>query len=103
MKIPDDYMSEEELDEQEQQEQEAQEEEVPRRKRKVLPKMPRPPQRPAVKVPQQRYVSFAQQAAEGIADSESQEVIATDVWSALANIISRLERMENAIGVMQDG
>jgi len=50
--------------------------------------------------PTQRYQSFAQQAAEGIIDSETKEVLATDIWTALANILERLERIETSIGSM---
>lgn len=50
----------------------------------------------------QRYLPYYQEASVGIVDSESKEVIANDVLSALANIITRLERIENAIGNMVD-
>ncbi len=77
------------------------------RPKKKLPPMPSPkrmPQRSQEPVEvQRRYVAFAQQAAEGIMDNETQEVIASDMWTALANIIERLERIENSIGVMQEG
>jgi hypothetical protein len=48
-----------------------------------------------------RYASFAQQSVEGIIDNETKEILATDIYTALANIIDRLERIENSIGVMQ--
>ena len=51
--------------------------------------------------PKARYAWVVQQAAEALIDAETNEVIATDIGQALANVIERLERIENAIGVMQ--
>lgn len=51
--------------------------------------------------PKSRYAWVVQQAAEALIDTETNEVIAPDIGSALANIVERLERIENAIGVMQ--
>lgn len=65
------------------------------RPRKLPPPQPRPP-----RTPQVRYTAFKQEAAEGIIDRESNEVIATDINTALANIIERLERIENNIGAI---
>lgn len=45
-----------------------------------------------------RYVYFNQQQVEGIADAETNEVIASDVWGALTEIIERLDRIEVLIG-----
>ena len=94
--IPDEEYEEEEDDDEEDDEdaEDAEEEVAPRgRPRKSLKKSE----------PQsvnKRYSAFQQQAAEGIVDSETQEIIASDIWTALANIIERLERIETAIGVM---
>ena len=49
-----------------------------------------------------RYNAFSQQQAEGIIDSESNEVLAVSIWEALADIIERLERIENAIGMIAE-
>lgn len=69
--------------------------------KKQLPPLPKQAVKQKTAVPTVRYTAFAQQAAEGIMDGETREVIATDIWAALANIIERLERIENNIGVMQ--
>ena len=66
---------------------------------------PRRVGRPAVKrrapePPAKRYASFRQEAAEGIIDVETNEVVAGDLWSALADMKSQLDRIENAIGVL---
>jgi len=112
----------EQLEEQEEEEEEEQPERIefekPIKKRSNLPPLPPlPPMRPRPQVqqrqqgqpiqrqippikPQVRYQGFVQQAAEGVVDVETQEVIATDIWTALANVIERLERIENAIGSM---
>lgn len=45
-----------------------------------------------------RYVAFVQHQKEGVIDAESKEVVAETIWEALANIIERLERIENTIG-----
>lgn len=63
---------------------------------------PRTIPRPQAPKTFQRYVAFTQQAAEGIADNETKEVIAADIWTALANIIERLERIETSIGSMME-
>lgn len=99
---------EEEFEEEEEEEEEIEEPVQQKGRGRPVKKYPPLPKRPAAhpqqpQAPQVRYTAFAQQAAEGIMDSETQEVIATDMWTALANIIERLERMENAIGVMQEG
>lgn len=77
-----------------------------------LPDMPPqyPPQQPRPQMqyaqPQQaprlvkRYSAFSQQAAEGIIDNETKEVLATDLWAAIADIVERLERIERSIGSM---
>lgn len=103
-KIDEEYEEDEDMDDDED-EDDLEEPSVQRRgrpKKQPLKKQVKSPA-PAMRAPQKRYTAFAQQAAEGIMDGETQEIIATDVWSALANIIERLERMENAIGVMQEG
>lgn len=61
---------------------------------------PRQPSRQQPEPLQKRYTHFNQPAVEGIMDGETQEVLATDTWAALADIIERLERIENSIGVM---
>lgn len=51
-----------------------------------------------------RYTAFHQDSADGIQDAETGEVLAVNnLWVVLADIIQRLERIENAIGVMQEG
>ena len=73
-----------------------------------LPRTPQPPQAQAgarfqprqPPQPRTRYSSFQQQAAEGVIDTETQEVVAADMWTAFANIMERLERIENSIGTM---
>jgi hypothetical protein len=63
---------------------------------------PQQPQQPVPRpVPQlKRYTAFSQPAAEGIMDTETQEVIATDIWTILADIKGSLERIEMSIGSM---
>jgi len=73
----------------------------PAKPRPVLPPIRRAVQPP--EPPKKRYQGFVQQSAEGIIDVETQEVIATDIWTALANIIERLERIENSVGSMLNG
>ena len=108
-KLDEEFDEEDEEDEEEDEEDEEDREEMPApkknkkgqgRPKKALVRKPVPVQ-PAQSGPQARYTAFAQQAVEGIQDRETKEVIATDTWTALANIIERLERIENAIGVMQ--
>ena len=73
------------------------------RKKSILPEEPVQERTPKVKkkrAPAQRYTAFHQQEAHGIADVETQEVIATDVLEALANILARLERIETTMGDM---
>lgn len=53
---------------------------------------------PGKKLQQRRYSAIIQQPYEGIVDSETRELIATSVWDALADILERLERIENSIG-----
>ena len=72
-----------------------------------LPPMPEPParvvkprQQAPPRVPQIRYTGFVQQAREGVADAETGEVIASDVWDAFADVITRLERIERTLGSM---
>ena len=117
-RIYDDEQGDEEEISEDEMEQELEEQESPR---KIKPKLPPlPPLPPARTIPRQpiqrrqpiqqqqqvqpqpvkRYQGFVQQAAEGVIDVETQEVIATDIWTALANIIERLERIENSIGSM---
>jgi len=48
----------------------------------------------------QRYTAFYQQEASGIADVETNEVVATNVLEALANIMARLEKIELTLGNM---
>lgn len=93
------------------------EQEEERRSRGRPRKLPPPPQLPPMPTPkrklpapprqqqppQLRYTGFVQQAAEGIMDSETNEVLATDMWTALANIIERLERIETSLGSMLEG
>lgn len=50
--------------------------------------------------PTKRYSYFVQQPIEGIQDEESKEIVAVNIWQALADIIERLERIENSIGNM---
>jgi len=107
------------LDEEEEISEEEMEEELEEqpRKAKLPPLPPLPPARPRLPMqrrpiqqqptqhapaqpPVKRYQGFVQQATEGVIDVETQELIATDVWTALANIIERLERIENSIGSM---
>ena len=99
--IPDEEYEEEEddYDEEDEEEEEAPVVRSPGRPKKVVKHNPGVKQPPAPA--QKRYSAFQQQAAEGIVDSETQEIVAGDIWTALANIMERLERIENAIGVMQ--
>ena len=104
---------EEEISEEEMDEELEEEEQAPRKPVRKLPPMPSPtgvkpmaqPRSPIHKPIKQlqRYRAFAQQQAEGIIDTESEEVIASDIWTALANIIERLERIENSVGSMLNG
>jgi hypothetical protein len=55
---------------------------------------------------QPRFVAFSIPQRVGIADSESDEVIAEGEFSvlqAMSNIIERLERIENTLGAMLEG
>jgi len=102
---PDEEYEEEEEDEEEEEEDEEEiEERLPRGRPKILKKMPRvfTSSRPTAK-PQRRYAWVVQQQAEALVDTETNEVIATDIGTALADITERLERIEDAIGVMQEG
>lgn len=47
-----------------------------------------------------RYVVYSQQPV--VIDSESKEIIAVDAMDALAEIITRLERIEDAIGAVSN-
>ena len=101
---------EEEISEEEMDEELEEEEQAPRKPIRKLPPLPTrvKPMQPRSPIHKpikqlQRYRAFAQQQAEGIIDTESEEVIASDIWTALANIIERLERIENSVGSMLNG
>lgn len=49
-----------------------------------------------------RYAAYHIAEETGIADVEANEKIASTIWEALANIIERLERIENNIGALQE-
>ena len=70
---------------------------APVRKAPVAQPMPVQPQPQA---PASRYTSLKQEQVEGIIDAETKEVIATDLWTALAKIMESQERIENSIGSM---
>ena len=70
---------------------------APRTTPRFQPRQPAPAQ-PVQ--PKSRYSGFQQQAAEVVIDTETQEVIATDMWTAFANIMERLERIETTQGSM---
>jgi len=67
---------------------------------KPVKKLPPLPPLPKSQKALKRYVPFQQQALEGIMDNETKEVLATDIWTALSDILERLERIENTIGSM---
>lgn len=49
-----------------------------------------------------RFKPAIQQPFEGILDSESGEIIADSIWAAFAEVLDRLERLENSIGSMME-
>lgn len=52
--------------------------------------------------PQRRYAAFHSPERMGVVDVETNEVIGEDVHSLLADIIDRLERIENNLGSIMD-
>lgn len=90
-------MDEDDLEEEEQEELEKIEKIIPKKthikNKKIIKK-----QKPA---PAQRYVPFAISERVGIMDSETQEVLAEGslaILQTLADVVTRLERIENLIG-----
>lgn len=57
-----------------------------------------PVQKQAPEPVQRRYVAFVQQPREGVVDAETNEVVGDNVYSILADVIERLERIESSIG-----
>ena len=98
-KDEDEYPEEEELEEDEEEEEI---EEPPKKvSLKKLPSFMRPEEKPKPKIEKpktKRFAAFVQQAAEGVIDTETNEGMTT--LESLANIIERLERIENAIGMI---
>ena len=95
----------EELEEELEEEEEEFEEDLPPMKKK--PKKLRPKiNKPQPKEPKQRYVAFNIPPRMGIMDAETNEVVAEGEFAMLqaqANMIERLERIENSIGSIMEG
>lgn len=73
---------------------------VPIREERPIAQKIEPP-RPRPKIMKDRYVAFVNPLRAGIADAETNEILAEGdfaVLQILANIMGRLERIENVIG-----
>ena len=103
--IEEEEEEQEEEDEEEEDDLELEEEEVPQSKHPVRPK---PFQKKAkvekpAEQPKKRFMAFANPARVGVADSETGEVVGegeTAVLEILADILEKLERIENTLGNM---
>jgi len=98
---------EEEFEDEEDEDEELEKEEVARGiAQKTIKRKPgRPPKAPIQTAPTQeakkRYIAFAQPARVGVADAETGEVVGegeTAVFDILADVLERLERIENTQG-----
>ncbi len=102
---------EEEFEEDEEEEDEEDELEVEPPKKKKLGRIPaKMPVKKKIREepeePKKRYTAFSNPQRAGIADAETGEVLAEGeygVYQALADIIERLERIENSVGSMLEG
>jgi len=105
-----DEEEEDELDEEEDEldeDEELEKEELERQKQPVK-KRTRTPQvqqtsQPTEPTTKKRYISFAQPSRIGVADAETGEVVGegeTAIFDILANVLERLERIENTQGNM---
>lgn len=86
------------------------EEDIPKKKGrpKRFQKKPQPQKEPEPepKEPPKRFIAFSTPQRIGIADAETNEVIAEGefaVLQAMANMLERLERIENSLGSMMEG
>ena len=72
-------------------------------KKPITSRINKPKEDPKPANIQKRYQAFNNQALEGVVDIETNEVLATSGYEAFANIIERLERIENTLGQLIEG
>jgi len=81
-------------------------EDLPPKRKKLMKKPKRLPTHQKPETPKARFIAFSTSQRIGIADAETNEVIAEGefaVLQVLANMLERLERIENSIGAMMEG
>lgn len=103
-KIPKENFDEHEFDEDDEEFEEDEEDEIPPIPKRPIQKNPKLKPRPQTQQIKRRYAVYAPQPL-AIADVETGEKIGEGdytIYQALANIIERLERIEDTIGNMVD-
>lgn len=69
----------------------------PVKRQSVRTPLPEQPQRRELVTIERRYIPFVQQPREGIIDATTNEPIFDNIWSVLADIVERLERIETRL------